>query len=52
MNYEIIYYYGQKASKKYDIGKPNNGYDDKEGDYNPVVLDHIAYRYELQKLLG
>lgn len=47
-----MYYYGQKANKCYDPSAPNNGFDDKEGDYNPVVSDHIAYRYELLKLLG
>lgn len=31
---------------------PNYGFDDKESDYNPVVSDHVDYRYELLKLLG
>ena len=28
------------------------GYDDERGDYNYVPGDHIAYRYEIQEVLG
>ncbi|CAL6075625.1 Kinase [Hexamita inflata] len=52
LKFETVYYFGSKAQKTYDPMQPNYGYDDKEGDYNPVVGDHIFYRYELQKLLG
>ncbi len=30
----------------------NYGYDDERGDYNVVVNDHIAFRYELIDKLG
>lgn len=52
LKFDTVYYYGQKANKCYDTKLPNNGLDNMEGDYNPVVNDHIAYRYELVKLLG
>lgn len=32
--------------------KSNYGYDDERGDYNVVIGDHIAYRYEVIKPLG
>ncbi|KAK5116973.1 hypothetical protein LTR62_006694 [Meristemomyces frigidus] len=30
----------------------NHGYDDERGDYNIVLGDHLAYRYEVVDLLG
>ena len=30
----------------------NYGYDDDKGDYNIVMGDHIAYRYEIVEFLG
>ena len=30
----------------------NFGYDDEKGDYNVVIADHIAYRYEVVEPLG
>lgn len=32
--------------------KENYGYDDERGDYNIVVGDHLAYRYEVVDVLG
>ncbi|PIO69752.1 hypothetical protein TELCIR_08421, partial [Teladorsagia circumcincta] len=35
------------------IGGPNNcGYDDENGSYQLVAHDHIAYRYEILKVIG
>lgn len=30
----------------------NNGYDTEDGDYLYEAMDHINYRYEIQKKLG
>ncbi len=30
----------------------NNGYDDENGSYLLVAHDHIAYRYEVLKVIG
>lgn len=35
------------------MGAPNNaGYDDENGSYLLVAHDHIAYRYEVLKVIG
>ena len=42
---------GKDASK--DAGGTNNfGYDDERGDYNIILGDHLAYRYEVVDILG
>ena len=42
---------GSKDSSS--AGGPNNfGYDDERGDYNIVMGDHLAYRYEVIDVLG
>ena len=53
-NYSQIYFVGPNAKKRQGaIGDPNNsGYDDDEGSYILVAHDHVAYRYEILKLLG
>jgi dual specificity tyrosine-phosphorylation-regulated kinase 2/3/4 len=30
----------------------NYGFDDERGDYNVVIKDHIAYRFEVISFLG
>lgn len=30
----------------------NYGYDDDQGDYKTVMLDHIGYRFEVLEFLG
>lgn len=54
--YESIYYVGSKARHKHYAvpEKPelNYGYDDERGDYVVNLRDHLAYRYEIVKLLG
>ena len=54
LGYHEIYYIGlkgKKAKSKID-SKSNYGYDDDRGDYNIILGDHIAYRYEVIKILG
>lgn len=54
--YENIYYLGSFARHKHYAvpTKPerNYGYDDERGDYIVNIRDHLAYRYEIIKLLG
>ena len=54
---EGVYFCGRKDAKKHvgDIsagGTNNFGYDDERGDYNIVMGDHLAYRYEVIDVLG
>ena len=57
-----VYFTGTKSAKKV-IGAVNSassaeakagnyGYDDERGDYNIVLGDHLAYRYEVVDILG
>ncbi|XP_015711833.1 dual specificity tyrosine-phosphorylation-regulated kinase 2 isoform X1 [Coturnix japonica] len=52
--YTEIYFLGPNAKKRQGvIGGPNNcGYDDDQGSYIQVPHDHIAYRYEVLKVIG
>ena len=54
MDYTNIYFLGQRAKKikASPLYKQNYGFDDERGDYNVVMGDHIAYRYEVVKPLG
>ncbi len=49
-----IYFAGQNARKRQGVvgGASNNGYDDEQCSYIPVAHDHIAYRYEILKVIG
>ncbi|CAI4226869.1 unnamed protein product [Auanema sp. JU1783] len=53
-NYMRVYFVGSQAKKRGGIiGGPNNyGYDDETGSYQLVAHDHIAYRYEILKVIG
>ena len=54
MGYHEVFYIGIKAKKsrgKVD-SKLNYGFDDERGDYKIEAGDHIAYRYEIVKVLG
>lgn len=42
----------QKIKGNPHLQKTNYGYDDERGDYQVVNSDHIAYRYEVQGVLG
>jgi dual specificity tyrosine-phosphorylation-regulated kinase 2/3/4 len=54
LDYQQIYFFGVQVQKVQ--GKPgknhNFGYDDEEGDYNVVLGDHLAYRFEVLDFLG
>ncbi|EHB11034.1 Dual specificity tyrosine-phosphorylation-regulated kinase 3 [Heterocephalus glaber] len=54
VNYPEIYFVGPNAKKRHGvIGGPNNGgYDDADGAYIHVPRDHLAYRYEVLKIIG
>lgn len=53
-NFPQIYFVGPNAKKKQGVvgGSNNNGYDDDQGSYVHVPHDHIAYRYEVLKVIG
>ncbi|KRX89223.1 Dual specificity tyrosine-phosphorylation-regulated kinase mbk-2 [Trichinella pseudospiralis] len=51
--YKKIYYLGEDAQKCSTLDSLNNyGNDDANGFYRIVKADHIAYRYEVIRLLG
>ena len=62
--YPKIYFIGKKGIKKRTPRTPTNyaypdgtnlkvyGFDDNSGSYIPVIHDHIAYRYEVLKVIG
>lgn len=53
-NYPQIYFVGPNAKKRQGVvsGANNCGYDDDQGSYIHVPHDHIAYRYEVLKIIG
>ncbi|XP_048520497.1 dual specificity tyrosine-phosphorylation-regulated kinase 4 isoform X2 [Dendroctonus ponderosae] len=53
-NYSKIWYLGLNAHKINgdNWGSQNGGYDDDSGNYNKVLHDHIAYRYEILEVIG
>ncbi|KAK3910616.1 Dual specificity tyrosine-phosphorylation-regulated kinase 2 [Frankliniella fusca] len=53
-NYPEIFFIGANAEKVVGIpGAPNNyGYDNEQGSYIHVPHDHVAYRYEVLKVIG
>ncbi|KIW03554.1 uncharacterized protein PV09_05314 [Verruconis gallopava] len=56
IDYKEVYFYGTKNARKHvgDLNHATNnfGYDDDRGDYNIVLGDHLAYRYEVVDMLG
>lgn len=56
IDYKEIYFCGTKSAKKHvgdlNATTANFGYDDDRGDYNIVLGDHLAYRYEVVDVLG
>ena len=52
--YNKVYFCGPNAKKRSGIigGNQNCGYDDENGCYIPVPHDHVAYRYEMLKVIG
>lgn len=53
-NYSHIYFIGANAKKRPGIiGNPNNcDYDNDQGSYIHIPHDHVAYRYEVLKVIG
>ncbi|XP_063252582.1 dual specificity tyrosine-phosphorylation-regulated kinase 2 isoform X2 [Prinia subflava] len=53
-SYPEIYFLGPNAKKRQGVvgGSNNCGYDDDQGSYVQVPHDHIAYRYEVLKVIG
>ncbi|EGC47810.1 dual specificity tyrosine-phosphorylation regulated kinase [Histoplasma capsulatum var. duboisii H88] len=56
IDFKDIYFCGTHKAKKHvgDLSAQaaNFGYDDERGDYNIVIGDHLAYRYEIVDILG
>ncbi|XP_038605509.1 dual specificity tyrosine-phosphorylation-regulated kinase 3, partial [Tachyglossus aculeatus] len=54
VNYPEVYFVGPNAKKRHGVvgGPDNGGYDDAEGGYIHVPRDHLAYRYEVLKIIG
>ena len=56
IDYKEVYFCGTVRAKKLigdlDTSSNNFGYDDDRGDYNIVLGDHLAYRYEVIDVLG
>jgi len=54
LDFKECFFLGLEAEKiKGSKNEPYNfGFDDERGDYNVVMKDHIAYRYEVLDFLG
>ncbi|XP_073830775.1 uncharacterized protein [Musca autumnalis] len=53
LSYNQIYFIGANAKKRPGIVGPNNSdYDNEQGAYIHVPHDHVAYRYEMLKIIG
>ncbi len=52
LNYPHVYFIGAMAKKRPIMSTHNSGYDDEQDSYIHVVHDHVAYRYEVLKVIG
>ena len=56
IDFEDVYFCGTQNAQKVvgdvESERANFGYDDERGDYNIIVGDHLAYRYEIVDILG
>jgi dual specificity tyrosine-phosphorylation-regulated kinase 2/3/4 len=56
LSYSEVFFVGQNAKKIHSSwhssSYQNGGYDDEQGSYRATIHDHIAYRYEILKVLG
>ena len=56
IDFKDVYFCGTHTAKKHvgdlNTQSANFGYDDDRGDYNIVIGDHLAYRYEIVDVLG
>uniref|UniRef100_A0A914I963 Dual specificity tyrosine-phosphorylation-regulated kinase mbk-2 n=1 Tax=Globodera rostochiensis TaxID=31243 RepID=A0A914I963_GLORO len=53
-NYQRVYFVGSQAKKRPCVagGANNSNFDDENGSYALVSHDHVAYRYEILKVIG
>lgn len=52
-DYPEIYFFGQNAKKHPGyVGMIASNYDDEHGSYIHTLHDHVAYRYEILKVIG
>ncbi|KAL3110193.1 hypothetical protein niasHT_015796 [Heterodera trifolii] len=53
-SYQRVYFVGSQAKKRLCVagGANNSNFDDENGSYTLVSHDHIAYRYEILKVIG
>lgn len=54
-SYQEVFFVGPSAKKvqgSLSDATNNNGYDDEQGSYIYVPHDHVAYRYEVLKIIG
>ncbi|KAI1732841.1 protein kinase domain-containing protein [Ditylenchus destructor] len=53
-NYQRVYFVGSQAKKRICVagGSNNSNFDDENGSYLLVPHDHVAYRYEILKVIG
>lgn len=53
-SYPQVFFTGAAAKKRQGVvgGSNNNGYDDDQCSYIAVPHDHIAYRYEVLRVIG
>ncbi|TMW47225.1 hypothetical protein DOY81_007696 [Sarcophaga bullata] len=53
LSYPQIYFIGANAKKRPGVFGPNNSdYDNEQGAYIHIPHDHVAYRYEMLKVIG
>ncbi|KAF7586823.1 hypothetical protein BBP40_008263 [Aspergillus hancockii] len=56
IDFKDVFFCGTQHAKKHvgdlNAQAANFGYDDDRGDYNIVIGDHLAYRYEVVDVLG
>ncbi|KAG0190027.1 hypothetical protein DFQ28_002602 [Apophysomyces sp. BC1034] len=55
MDYSHVYFTGNHSKKRQATCEQtacNHGYDDDRGDYQIVLRDHLAYRFEVLEVLG
>lgn len=57
LHYREVYYIGTaqqrgKSNLREPMSSRNNGFDDQQGSYIHLAHDHIAYRYEMLKVIG
>ncbi|OMJ81164.1 hypothetical protein SteCoe_18432 [Stentor coeruleus] len=53
LEYAEVHFLGMKAQKiQPNSSDTNYGFDDERSDYKIVIGDHLAYRYEVQHIIG